>query len=222
MTLAPDVSISDANREALAKLISALACDKAVMGRRYGEWAVSAPTLESAVAAAAMAQDELGHARSTFPLLKQLGADDDDHDHMDVHSTMPLLDGPLPDWDTFIAANLVIDGLLARFVEAAVDSSFVPLAQRARKIRQEERSHRAHAAAWARRLARDDAQRPAFRDALATCWTLAERWVPDAAEYADLAAAGVVAGSADDLIAGTRASVSAALAGTPLAEDWAA
>ena len=34
-----------------------------------------APTLESAVAAAAMAQDELGHARSTYPVLKALGVE---------------------------------------------------------------------------------------------------------------------------------------------------
>ena len=36
---------------------------------------MSAPTIESAVAAAAMAQDELGHARSTYPVLAKLGVD---------------------------------------------------------------------------------------------------------------------------------------------------
>ncbi len=46
-------------------LVGSLADNKAALGRRYAEWAVSAPTLESAVAAAAMAQDELGHSRST-------------------------------------------------------------------------------------------------------------------------------------------------------------
>ena len=52
-----------------------LADNKAALGRRYAEWAISAPTLESAVAAAAMAQDELGHARSTYPVLKALGVE---------------------------------------------------------------------------------------------------------------------------------------------------
>jgi ring-1,2-phenylacetyl-CoA epoxidase subunit PaaC len=51
--------------EWMAGVVSSLADNKAALGRRYGEWAVSAPTLESAVAAAAMAQDELGQARST-------------------------------------------------------------------------------------------------------------------------------------------------------------
>ena len=44
----------------MTSLIASLADNKAALGTRYGEWAVSAPTLESAVAAAAMAQDELG------------------------------------------------------------------------------------------------------------------------------------------------------------------
>src|SRR3954471_13366011 len=59
----------------MASLVASLADNKAALGRRYAEWAVSAPTLESAVAAAAMAQDELGHARSTYPVLKALGGE---------------------------------------------------------------------------------------------------------------------------------------------------
>ena len=59
----------------MASLVGSLADNKAALGRRYAEWAISAPTLESAVAAAAMAQDELGHARSTYPVLKALGVE---------------------------------------------------------------------------------------------------------------------------------------------------
>ena len=61
--------------EAAASLVGSLADNKAALGTRYAEWAVSAPTLESAVAAAAMAQDELGHSRSTYPVLKALGVE---------------------------------------------------------------------------------------------------------------------------------------------------
>ena len=57
----------------MISLVGSLADNKSALGRRYGEWAVSAPTIESAVAAAAMAQDELGHARSTYPVLAKLG-----------------------------------------------------------------------------------------------------------------------------------------------------
>jgi len=59
--------------DAMVTLISSYADNKDALGRRYGEWAVSAPTVEAAVAAAAMAQDELGHARATYPVLAKLG-----------------------------------------------------------------------------------------------------------------------------------------------------
>src|SRR5690349_20162678 len=57
-------------RAALYRLLSSLADNKYVLGRRYAEWCTGAPLLEAAVAAAAMAQDELGHARSFYPLLR--------------------------------------------------------------------------------------------------------------------------------------------------------
>src|SRR6185436_5414880 len=75
----------DAATETMTSLIASLADNKAALGRRYGEWAVSAPTLESAVAAAAMAQDELGHARSTYPVLKALGTETDEVSGGDRH-----------------------------------------------------------------------------------------------------------------------------------------
>src|SRR4051794_15901779 len=145
MSTAAEIEITPAAQKALGGLVSALAHDKAAMGRRYGEWAVSAPTLESAVAAAAMAQDELGHARSTFPLLKQLATDSGAEDRLETNSKVPLLNKPLTSWEMFVAVNLVVDGLLTAFVGASRESAFEPLAQRARKIFQEERSHTAHA-----------------------------------------------------------------------------
>src|SRR5437763_16639460 len=57
-------------RAALYRLLSSIADNKYLLGRRYAEWCTGAPMLESAVAAAAMAQDELGHARSLYPLLR--------------------------------------------------------------------------------------------------------------------------------------------------------
>ena len=149
-------------------LVGSLADNKAALGRRYAEWAVSAPTLESAVAAAAMAQDELGHARSTYPVLKALGRADADDDGFGGDRRLALLDDELPDWNAFIAANLLVDGVLTTFVAACVDSSVEPMAQRAKKILQEEGSHRVHGEAWAKRLCRGDAARrvrraPAWR-----------------------------------------------------------
>jgi 1,2-phenylacetyl-CoA epoxidase catalytic subunit len=163
----------------MISLVASLADNKAALGRRYGEWAVSAPSLESAVAAAAMAQDELGHARSTYPVLKALGMQVDEDFEGDRR--LALLDAELPDWSSFIAANLLVDGVLVTFVAACEESTLLPMAQRARKILQEEGSHRVHGEAWARRLCRSsEAERDALLHRLAGTWVQAGRWIgPD-------------------------------------------
>lgn len=199
MTEAATAELGQAEREALGGVIASLADNKAALGRRYGEWAVSAPTLESAVAAAAMAQDELGHARATYPLLKQLGLDvRGDEDRLEIGDCLPILAGELPSWPAFVAVNLVVDGMLTALVRACEDSLFVPLAQRARKILQEEGSHAVHARAWARRLARDERLRPEFEVALNECREQAEAW-PAQHDLAVLSAAGLVAAGAASL-----------------------
>ena len=99
----------------MVALISSYADNKGALGRRYGEWAVSAPTVEAAVAAAAMAQDELGHARATYPVLAKLGHPRDE-DGLDTSHALPMLRDELPDWASMIAANLVIDGILTTWV----------------------------------------------------------------------------------------------------------
>ena len=125
-----------------------------------------------------MAQDELGHSRSTYPVLKQLGADVGD-ERFGGDRRLALLDDELPDWNSFIAANLLVDGVLTTFVASCVDSSLAPMAQRAKKILQEEGSHRVHGEAWAKRLCRSD-QRDAFVARLQETWEHAGRWIgPD-------------------------------------------
>jgi 1,2-phenylacetyl-CoA epoxidase catalytic subunit len=148
------------------------------LGRRYAVWAGAAPTLEGACAGAALPQDELGHARSTYPVLKGLGVEANE-DGFGGDKRLALLDDELPDWNAFIAANLLVDGVLTTFVASCVDSSLTPMAQRAKKILQEEGSHRAHGEAWARRLCRGE-QREAFVARLLETWEHAGRWVgPD-------------------------------------------
>ena len=58
-------------REALAATLLSLADNKRVLGMRYGEWILGAPTLEAGIACSAMAQDEWGHARILYATLKE-------------------------------------------------------------------------------------------------------------------------------------------------------
>jgi 1,2-phenylacetyl-CoA epoxidase catalytic subunit len=181
---------TDATAQAfMASMVGSLADNKAALGRRYAEWAISAPTLESAVAAAAMAQDELGHARSTYPVLKALGHERGDEGLEGGGCRLALLDDELPDWTAFIAANLLVDGVLTTFVAACVDSSLTQMAQRAKKILQEEGSHRIHAEAWARRLCRAGAgERELLLRRLRETWEHAGRWSGPADDPGFLAA----------------------------------
>ena len=177
-TATGETALEAAARTTMISLVGSLADNKAALGRRYAEWAVSAPTLESAVAAAAMAQDELGHSRSTYPVLKALGAEPAHDAPFGGDRRLALLDEELPDWTAAVAANLLVDGVLTTFVAACDESTIAPLAQRARKILQEEGSHRVHAEAWARRLCRSGAvQRRRLRGALTDTWEQAGRWM---------------------------------------------
>lgn len=181
----------------MISLIGSLADNKGALGRRYGEWAVSAPTIESAVAAAAMAQDELGHARSTYPVLAKLGVERSDSG-MDAGHPLPVISSELPDWASVIAANLVVDGVLTTFVASARDSSIEPLAQRARKILQEEGAHKVHAEAWARRIRRaGGADLELLVRRIEEMWASAARWPgpDDHSGYREAMAAGMVASS---------------------------
>ena len=175
--MSPAATSGDAATDCMISLVGSLADNKAALGRRYAEWGVSAPTLESAVAAAAMAQDEMGHARSTYPVLKALGVEARDDGLDGGGRRMSLLDGELDDWTALIAANLLVDGVLTTFVAACVDSTLAPMAQRARKILQEEGSHRVHAEAWAKRLCRGGGgRRDALVARLSEAWEHAGRW----------------------------------------------
>src|SRR3954466_14239923 len=64
----------------LVNLIVVLADNKFFLGRRLSEWLSGGPSLESAVALAAISQEELGHARALYPLLEE----------------MPIVDTPAP------------------------------------------------------------------------------------------------------------------------------
>ena len=197
----------------MISLIGSLADNKSALGRRYGEWAVSAPTIESAVAAAAMAQDELGHARSTYPVLAKLGVQRTD-EGVDAGDPLPCLAHELPDWASVIAANAVVDGVLTTFVATARDSAIEPLAQRARKILQEEGSHRVHAEAWLRRICRaGGADAELLRRRVAEMWVQAARWPGpgDHPGYAAAVAQGMVSDGPDALRERVRSWLSALL-----------
>jgi 1,2-phenylacetyl-CoA epoxidase catalytic subunit len=202
-------SLEPSLREPVFGLLSSLADNKYLLGRRYAEWCTGAPMLESAVAAAAMAQDELGHARSFYPLLRGFphGLDATQMEEKGWQerptSAMTCLGQPFSTWFDFLAANLVVDTALTTLLSAAVDSSYEPLRQRARKIQQEEAGHWVHGVGWLRRLQSNDAE---LSSALARVWDDAFTWFgqSDDPVLTPLVAATILNQTPDDLRATLR------------------
>jgi phenylacetate-CoA oxygenase PaaI subunit len=191
-------------RPAMCALLSTLADNKYLLGRRYAEWCTGAPMLESAVAAAAMAQDELGHARSFYPVLRGFESSsvnmEDKGWQTRPTSAMRCLDQRFGGWVDFVATNVVVDSALSTLLTSATESAYEPLRQRARKIVQEEAAHWVHGNGWLRRLAREGGE-PGLERALTDVWDDAFTWFGQADDptLAPLVSAGLLAEGADAL-----------------------
>src|SRR5947209_12186903 len=111
---------------AVIHLVENIADNKLLLGRRYAEWCTGAPALEAAVAAASMAQDEIGHARSLYPLLQDLAgrSEQTEPESRTQFLHVPGLSGTFQSWTDFVAANLLIDSALTTLLESARASSF--------------------------------------------------------------------------------------------------
>jgi len=213
---------------ALFALIARLADNKYLLGRRYAEWCSSAPTLEASVAAAAMAQDELGHARALYPLLRTLAPEagvaigaEIEPETRTHFLAMRALEQSFADWPDVVAANLLIDSALTQIFVAAQASRYEPLAGRSRKVLQEERTHALYAEGWARRLAHEGgAIHAATEAALRRVWDETLCWfgpTSQAGEADPLADAGVLDATPDALRARFLAAVGPTLTAAGLA-----
>lgn len=164
----------------------ALADSKYFLGRRLSEWVNGAPTLEAAVGAAAMTQDELGHARSLYSMLREFpGAPRELGTETDLrrvaYFSPAALMKPWASWTEVVAVNVLFDRALSLVFSATSESSFGPLNQRAAKVLQEEHFHRVYGDAWIGRLAdADERTRNQLHMALDRAWSLSEAWIgPD-------------------------------------------
>jgi phenylacetate-CoA oxygenase PaaI subunit len=192
---------------ALFAILSSLADNKQAVGRRYAYWCNGAPALEAAVAAAAMAQDELGHARTLYPLLDNFVQAEADLSQVEPETrtlryALAFLDNDFQGWSDFVATNFLFDSALTTFFEAAQQSSYEPLRQRARKIVQEERFHEMHGEGWVRRLAKaGGAVRAALVASLERLWNETLCWFGpnDDAAMRQLYREGIIDATPDEL-----------------------
>jgi phenylacetate-CoA oxygenase PaaI subunit len=168
-------------RAALRDLILTLADCKRVLGLRYSDKMLGAPTLEAGIAASSMAQDEWGHGRLTYALLSEFGDDPKgelEHGRAAAeYRSMGPLDRGFGSWSETVAAGLLLDTALTVQYGALLDSRYVPVHNRVQKLLDEERFHFQYAAGWARRIAGVSVVRGEFAAALAGYLPEALRWL---------------------------------------------
>jgi len=140
---------------AFRRLLLGLADTKRLLGIRYSDWLLGAPSIEGGIATSSMAQDEWGHARLLYAALKDFGDDplvlEHEREAAEYASWDPL-DRPLPDWAHLIAGVVVVDGALALALEGILEGGYEPLGGRVGKMLGEEEFHQALGAAWFQRL----------------------------------------------------------------------
>ena len=153
------VAVVKGNRSgkaALRRLIIGLADTKRVLGIRYSDWVIGAPSLETGISLASMAQDEWGHARLTYAMLKELG-ESPDHAERERPATeyanLGVLDTSFEEWPEIVAAMVIVDGALTAALKGFAAGSFELARNRVPKMLNEEEFHAPLAAAWYRLLA---------------------------------------------------------------------
>src|SRR5918999_1378918 len=192
--------MSDSTRD----LILVLADTKRVLGMRYAEWILGAPALEAGIACASMAQDEWGHGRLLYALLKDFGEDVEKLEHgrqANEYRNLELLDDSPDSWPELVVINALVDTALSVQLEALRESSHVPLRQRVGKILDEEEFHTAHGAAWLKRIASVSPEgQQQIRQALDKALPVLLRWFgPDSDRTRSLLENGVMDGNGTEL-----------------------
>jgi 1,2-phenylacetyl-CoA epoxidase catalytic subunit len=191
---------------ALANVVVAVADNKYFLAHRLAGWGVGAPTLESAVACTAIAQEEAGHARGLYSLLVDLPSElrpvplerEDDRDRK--YAVSYLLDGS-DSWYRAVAALALMDFAMTTLLEACMDSSVAELRRRADRILGDERFHLRYVGGRLRELAASPAEAAALEDELAALLPETLCWFGPPAEpgLELLVAAGILAHGNDEL-----------------------
>ncbi|QLG62605.1 1,2-phenylacetyl-CoA epoxidase subunit PaaC [Halorarum salinum] len=163
--MAADLDRDDLTAEqqlALEGLLFRLADDEFVHAERLTEWQIFAPTIESDLALANVAQDEFGHARLWYELLQELGYTEAEcvwerPPGEWTHAT--LVERPFEEdgWGDAVVRGYLYDVAERLRLDALVDTSYAPLADRVGKALAEEDYHRDHAESWLERLSADPA-----------------------------------------------------------------
>lgn len=190
-------AMGEETRSGLKRLILTLADSKRLMGLRYSDWVVGAPSIEAGIAVSSMAQDEWGHARLLYAMLKELDVDPREVEHTraaEEYASVDVLDVPFADWAAVVAGMVIVDGAITVALDAFCRGTFDPACSRIPKMISEEEFHRSLGVAWYKRLAGSGSEeaRNLLRGATEAALPLLLRWLSAPDEVSPLlVAAGI-------------------------------
>lgn len=125
--------------EGLANLLVVVADDKHWLGHWLSKWSVGAPGLESAVAAAAIAQGHFGQSRALLPFVEQyLGVDFAGPQTRDRRYNVRALDDEFATWAEAVVALLLIDPAL-NVILRSLENTQEELSRRLGRVLEESR-----------------------------------------------------------------------------------
>jgi ring-1,2-phenylacetyl-CoA epoxidase subunit PaaC len=164
---------------ATKELLFKMADDALVIGHRNSEWTGIGPMLEEDLAFSSMAQDKIGHAHALYNILHvEFGeADADTLAFKRVEKDFKccqFVELPIGEYDFSLVRQFLFDHAeLARY-ELLSQSSFLPLAQLAKKIKGEIKYHVMHGDTFLKQLGKGTEESHArMQSALNYAWNFA-------------------------------------------------
>ena len=143
------------NTTLISRLL-AFADDELILAHRNSEWVGHAPILEEDIALANITQDELGHAKLFYDLIKELNNSDPDQlvyqrDAKHYRSTQ-MVELPKGDWAFTMIRQFLFDAYEVLLYQGLSKSSYQPLADATNKMLREDKFHLQHSKLWLERL----------------------------------------------------------------------
>lgn len=141
---------------AVKELLNKMADDQLVIGHRNAEWTGIGPILEEDISFASIAQDKVGHAKTIYQHLHELGLPDPDQYAFmrtaDEFKNAQFTELPIGDYDFSLMRHFLFDmAEIIRF-EMLKNSSYQPIADISARFYAETKYHVMHAKTWIRQL----------------------------------------------------------------------
>ncbi|MBL7988423.1 MAG: phenylacetate-CoA oxygenase subunit PaaC [Chlorobi bacterium] len=189
------------NEAAINNLITQFADDALIIAHRNSEWTGLGPLLEEDIAFSSIAQDKLGHAQALYNILHtNFGGPSPDAGAFTRDESQfrccHLVELPIGDYAFSLMRHFLYDAAEWVRYEALESSTFVPLAQLARKIKGEIKYHLFHAKTWVVQLGAqgNEESHARMQSALNETFALALGMFEPSEFDGELAAAGIYPG----------------------------